>query len=124
MRLQDQRSLQMKSTQLSLLDLQAIEQVKKTVVIHFQVKLLGKDTQRMTGYILSETPQVKVVNRVFKDRFGQLFVGVQSVNVKSQAAENSVALYEIHQTVQDYLKIYCEPFVSVMKRRKSEFYAN
>ncbi|CUW05997.1 hypothetical protein [Leuconostoc gasicomitatum] len=114
----------MKSTQLSLLDLQAIEQVKKTVVIHFQVKLLGKDTQRMTGYILSETPQVKIVNRVFKDRFGQLFVGVQSVNRKSQAAENSAALYEVHQTVQDYLKTSCEPFVSVMKKRESEFYAN
>lgn len=125
MKPQDQRGYQMQATQISLLNKSEIYDVYRVCILVKSLKPKWHDTPAIPAFYLAHTKQAKVVGRLFEDRFGQLFVGVQIQSLKAQAGMKDVlALYDANESLQDYLREYCASFVDVMNKRKDEFYAN
>ena len=125
MKPQDQRGYHMQATQISLLNTSEIYDVYRVCILVKSLKPKWHDTPAIPAFYLAHTKQTKVVGRLFKDRFGQLFVGVQIQSLKVQTGMKDVlALYDANESLQDYLREYCASFVDVMNKRKDEFYAN
>lgn len=115
----------MKVTQLSLLEPKEVYDVYRVCILVKMLKPNWQNGQAIQAFFLAHTKQSKVVNQLFKDRFGQLFIGIKSQNYKDQAnAKNVIALYDANTTIHDYLKEYCADFVNIMNKRKEDFYAN
>lgn len=115
----------MRVTQLSLLEPEEVYDVYRVCIL---VKMLKPNWQNgpvIPAFFLAHTKQCKVVNQLFEDRFGQLFVGVQAQTLKEQPNTKTViALYDTNTTIHEYLRDYCASFVNIMNKRKEEFYAN
>lgn len=115
----------MKVTQLSLLEPGEVYDVYRVCILVKKLKPNWQNGPAIPAFFLAHTKQSKVVNQLFKDRFGQLYVGIKSQNHKEQAKMKTViALYDANTTIQGYLKEYCAAFVNIMNKRKEEFYAN
>ena len=115
----------MKVTQLSLLEPDEVYDVYRVCILVKMLKPNWQNGPAIPAFFLAQTTQGKVVNQLFKDRFGQLFVGIQSQTLKEQAnIKTVIALYDANTTIQEYLREYCASFVNIMNKRKEEFYAN
>ena len=118
----------MKEQQLSLLsriELAEISKAKPCVILVRAFYENHVSIEKILALVNLTEAQMKVKGRLFKDRFGELYVGCAPIqNPKNTILNNAIPLYRTEETLSLKLEKDVNKIKLLLKQKRRYYYAN